>query len=105
MYSSADSAFQLIYETVGMFSTMYFTNINTLVVDLYPGKAATATAAVNVGRCLLGAVAVAIVQPMTDAMGAGWTFTVGALLALFIGLICQTLIHFHGEKWAARKHS
>ncbi|KIS70005.1 uncharacterized protein UMAG_11777 [Mycosarcoma maydis] len=91
--------------TLGMFSTMYFTNVNTLIVDLYPGKAASATAAVNVGRCLLGAVAVAVVQPMIDAMGAGWTFTLGALLTLIVGLICQVLIYLYGEMWAARKHS
>lgn len=95
----------LVISTVGMFSTMYFTNVNTLIVDLYPGKAASATAAVNVGRCLLGAVAVAVVQPMIDAMGAGWTFTLGALLTLIVGLICQVLIYLYGEMWAARKHS
>lgn len=84
---------------------MYFTNVNTLIVDLYPGKAASATAAVNVGRCLIGAVAVAVVQPMIDSMGAGWTFTLGALLALAIGLVCQLLIYRYGETWAARKVS
>lgn len=88
-----------------MFSTMYFTNVNTLIVDLYPGKAASATAAVNVGRCLLGAVAVAAVQPMIAAMGAGWTFTTGALLTFFIGLACQVLIYLYGEVWATRQRT
>ncbi|TKY88092.1 hypothetical protein EX895_003188 [Sporisorium graminicola] len=91
--------------TLGMFSTMYFTNVNTLIVDLYPGKAASATAAVNVGRCLLGAVAVAAVQPMIAAMGAGWTFTTGALLTFFIGLACQVLIYLYGEVWATRQRT
>ncbi|GAC95694.1 major facilitator super [Pseudozyma hubeiensis SY62] len=86
---------------VGFFSIMYFTNINTLIVDLYPGKAASATAAVNLGRCVLGAGAVAVVQPMIAAVGAGWTFTVGAVLTLFIGLVCQALIYLYGEIWAA----
>lgn len=86
---------------MGFFSIMYFTNINTLIVDLYPGKAASATAAVNLGRCVLGAGAVAVVQPLIAAVGAGWTFTVGAGLTLLIGLICQVLIFLYGEMWAA----
>lgn len=88
-----------------MFSTMYFTNIISLIVDLDRGQAATSTAAVNVGRCLLGAVAVSVVQPMIAAMGAGWTFTLGALLTLFIGLTCQLLIYLYGESRASRKHT
>jgi hypothetical protein len=85
-----------------MFSTMYFTNINTLIVDLYPGKAASATAAVNLGRCLMGAVAVAVVQPMLEGIGAGWTFTIGALLVICFCTVSQTLLYMYGEAWSEK---
>lgn len=51
-----------------------------LMVDIYPGKPATATAANNVVRCLLGAAATAAIGPMTNAMGNGWAYTTLALL-------------------------
>ena len=50
------------------------------MVDIYPGKPATATAANNVVRCLLGAGATAAIGPMTNAMGNGWAYTTLALL-------------------------
>lgn len=50
------------------------------MVDIYPGKPATATAANNVVRCLLGAAATAAIGPMTDALGIGWAYTILALL-------------------------
>lgn len=74
-----------------MFSTMYFININTLLVDLYPNSAASATAAVNVGRCLLGAVAVCVAQTMILELGAGWTMTVAMLINLVGSTLCQVL--------------
>ena len=54
--------------------------LNVLMIDIYPGKPATATAANNVVRCLLGAAASAAILPMSEAMGNGWAYTVLALL-------------------------
>lgn len=45
--------------------------LNVLMVDIYPGQPATATAANNVVRCLLGAAASAAIEPMSRAMGNG----------------------------------
>lgn len=50
------------------------------MVDIYPGKPATATAANNVVRCLLGAAATAAIGPMTEALSTGWAYTILALL-------------------------
>lgn len=50
------------------------------MIDIYPGKPATATAANNVVRCLLGAAATAAIGPMTNALGTGWAYTILALL-------------------------
>ncbi|KAK5115734.1 hypothetical protein LTR62_000823 [Meristemomyces frigidus] len=54
--------------------------LNVLIIDIYPGQPATATAANNVSRCLLGAAATAAIGPMVKAMGNGWSYTVLALL-------------------------
>jgi len=54
--------------------------LNILMVDIYPGKPATATAANNVTRCLLGAGASAAIIPMGDAIGNGWAYTVLAII-------------------------
>ncbi|TKA64624.1 hypothetical protein B0A55_09564 [Friedmanniomyces simplex] len=54
--------------------------LNILIIDIYPGQPATATAANNVTRCLIGAAATAAIIPMSDAMGNGWAYTVLALL-------------------------
>lgn len=51
------------------------TVMSTLTVDLFPEKPATATAAGNMTRCWLGAGASAIVVPMIESIGTGWTFT------------------------------
>lgn len=71
---------------------------NNLIVDLYPSAPSTATAANNLFRCLLGAGATALVIPMIDAMGLGWTFTFDALVLAVISPVLFALIKF-GPKW------
>lgn len=60
--------------------TSAFQCLNILMVDIYPGQPATATAASNVTRCLLGAASSAAIVPMSAAMGNGWAYTVLALI-------------------------
>lgn len=56
--------------------------LNTIMVDLWPGNAAAATATINIFRCELGAAASAAIQPMTEAMGPGWAYTTLSLISL-----------------------
>ncbi|GAA5956983.1 hypothetical protein JCM21900_006723 [Sporobolomyces salmonicolor] len=65
---------------VGISVTSIFNMISTLVVDLYPGQSASATAANNLYRCLCGAAGTAFVDPLINKMGAGWAFTFLSLL-------------------------
>ncbi|KAI2708814.1 hypothetical protein CBS147339_4243 [Penicillium roqueforti] len=67
---------------MGLTLTGAFNTISTLLVDLYPTQAAKATAANNFGRCLLGAGATALIDPMLSAMGRGWCFTFIALVMM-----------------------
>lgn len=48
--------------------------LTMLVVDLFPDQAATASAACNLARCWLGALAAAVVDIMVQRMGWGWCF-------------------------------
>lgn len=65
---------------VGFTMNVTFNAISTLIVDFFPTRAASATASNNLLRCLLGAGATAVVVPMINAMGRGWTFTFLALV-------------------------
>lgn len=76
-----------------------FNCMSILMVDMYPAKAATATAANNLVRCFLGAGASAFVLPMTDAIGAGWTCTLAS--AIWAGLSSPLIILLmrKGPQW------
>lgn len=83
---------------MGLSMTGAFSTVSTLLVDLYPTKAATATASNNFVRCLLGAGATAVINPMIDAMGRGWCFTFIAFVMLATLPLLLVVIQF-GPKW------
>ncbi|TGO49070.1 hypothetical protein BCON_0222g00170 [Botryotinia convoluta] len=58
--------------------------VSILIVDVNPEAAGTATAAFNLVRCLLGAGSTALIVPMVDKMGLGWTYTFIALLYIVL---------------------
>ena len=57
-----------------------FNTLVVLIIDTHRSNPATASAAMNLIRCLLGAGASAVANPMIEGMGRGWAFT-------FIGLV------------------
>ncbi|KAJ5099359.1 hypothetical protein N7532_006360 [Penicillium argentinense] len=63
-------------------ATAIFTINSALVIDLYPGASASATAVNNLIRCLIGAAGVAVVQPIIDAITAEYTFLLLAGITL-----------------------
>ncbi|CAK7264641.1 hypothetical protein SEPCBS119000_001101 [Sporothrix epigloea] len=65
---------------VGLTVVGSFNILSTLIVDLYPQAPATAVAAVNLVRCLMGAGMTAFIQTMIVRLGRGWNFTFWALL-------------------------
>ncbi|KAF7907514.1 uncharacterized protein EAF01_005100 [Botrytis porri] len=79
-------------------ATAVFSSNSALIIDLYPGKSASATAVNNLSRCLLGAAGVAVVQLIIDALGSGVTF----LIFAGITLACSPLLlleWYHGGRW------
>ncbi|KAJ4260415.1 hypothetical protein NW762_007154 [Fusarium torreyae] len=72
--------------------------VNSLLIDIHPGKPGTASAANNLTRCLVGAGASAAIVPMIDAMGTGWAFTlVGGLYIVGCPVLLALMIW--GVKW------
>lgn len=67
---------------VGWAATSIISVVSTFMVDVFPKQGASATAALNLARCLLGAGGTAAVLPIVDGIGVGWTFTlqVGIML-------------------------
>ncbi|KAI7786822.1 MFS general substrate transporter [Diaporthe eres] len=64
-------------------STLFFA-FNTLLVDVHPDRPSTASAAASLVRSGLSGIGVAILQPLTNALGWGWYFT---LMALVVGCL------------------
>lgn len=80
-----------------------FNSLNILIVDFYRKSPATATAATNLVRCLLGAGASAIVIPMIDAMGTGWAYTLSALVWVAFSPVLWLLVK-HGPRWRKERN-
>ncbi|KAL4401734.1 transmembrane transporter [Malassezia pachydermatis] len=83
-------------------SMVFFTAINSLLVDVNLSRAASVVASLNIGRCLLGAIFTAFAQYVIDAIGNGWTFTIFTLVALVISLPIMALLRAYGPVWLAK---
>lgn len=77
---------------------------NTLIVDINPGNAGAATASNNLTRCLVGAAATAVIDPMIKGIGSGWAFVILGLLQLG-GAPILFLIMKNGIKWRQAKET
>ncbi|KAI1267063.1 MFS general substrate transporter [Xylariaceae sp. FL1019] len=87
---------------VGLAVTGFSNLLSTIIVDINPGVAGSATAANNLTRCLVGAGATAAINPLIDAVGAGWAFTIIALLFAALSP-CLWLILKKGVDWRREK--
>lgn len=67
---------------ISFFMTASFNVTSTMLVDFYPLSPATATAANNLTRCLLGAGATAAIVPLINVIGKGWSYTLLGLLLI-----------------------
>jgi len=83
----------------GFWGTCFYTAYNTLLVDVFPESPSTAAAAASITRCAMAAAGVAVLQPLLDAAGRGWFFTV---LGLWSGSLEEPAYVqvWHGEPHA-----
>ena len=89
---------------IGFSVTASFSVMNVLIVDLYYSTPATATAANNLVRCLLGAASTAVIHPMLNGLGRGWTYScVAAIFVLVSPLSLAT--YSWGPTWRKRREA
>ncbi|KAE8324467.1 major facilitator superfamily domain-containing protein [Aspergillus sergii] len=89
---------------MGLGLTGAFNTVSTLLVDLYPGNASAATASNNFVRCLLGAGATALIDPMLNAMGRGWCFTFITFVMLGTAPLLGVVVRF-GPRWREERYN
>ena len=83
---------------IGFCVSSTINTVSVLTVDLYPGRAGTATAANNLVRCWLGAGATALVVPMINAWGNGWTGTFLGVMVIAFSPILWYIMR-NGPTW------
>lgn len=66
--------------------------VSTYLVDIHSGQSASATASLNLLRCLLGAGGTAAIGPLITAIGVGWAFTLFTLIMVVSGGILLVLL-------------
>jgi len=79
-------------------STAIYTQNSALMVDLYPGASASATAVNNLARCLIGAAGVAAVQFIVNEVeeGPGFAGFAGVVVLFYPLLVAEWV---WGERW------
>lgn len=83
---------------IGFGVSTSFNITNTLLIDLHRDQPATATAAVNLVRCLMSAGGAAAILPMCHAMNPGWAFTFFALVYVLLISVIFLLMN-KGQQW------
>ena len=72
--------------------------ISTYLVDAFPSRGASATAALNFSRCLIGAGGTSAVLPLINAINVGWAFTLfTGIMLLGLGLLVVQMTY--GGRW------
>ncbi|KAI1851526.1 hypothetical protein JX265_012392 [Neoarthrinium moseri] len=82
----------------------YSNTTGALIVDVNPSNAGAATASNNLTRCLIGAAATAVINPMIKGIGAGWAFFILGALQL-VGAPVLLLVMRNGIQWRKAKEA
>lgn len=86
----------LFFEALGAASA--YSGANNLVMDLHRERPGTASAAINIARCLMGAGGVAFAGPLNEAGGVGWMAVTIAGVWIVFSPVTVLLIKY-GPGW------
>ncbi|KAF2650028.1 MFS general substrate transporter [Lophiostoma macrostomum CBS 122681] len=89
----------------GFWGTYFYTTYSALMVDSFTESPSTAAAATSITRCAMAAAGVALLQPLLDAAGRGWYFTVLGLWSGIFGAASIALLRRYGWKWRKTRNS
>ncbi|KAH0558953.1 hypothetical protein GP486_004424 [Trichoglossum hirsutum] len=84
-------------------STLLSHTASTLLVDIFPDMSSSAYASGQIMRCGLSAASVAALQPLVDAVGRGWYFTIFALFVGVGSLISVATSRSKGMRWRRKR--
>ena len=84
-------------------STLLSHTASALLVDIFPDMSSTAYASGQIMRCGLSAALVAVLQPLVDAVGRGWYFTIFALFVGISGLVSLVTSQLKGMQWREKR--
>ena len=87
---------------MGVLLNSSFNTMSTMLVDLFPERPATATAANNLVRCFMGAAGTAVILLMIQGMGRGWCFTFLAALVFVTSPMLWALLEW-GPAWREQR--
>ncbi|KAI8977257.1 major facilitator superfamily domain-containing protein [Mycotypha africana] len=105
MHANAPLPAALIIQFIAGFSTSSTTiRVQSLIVDLFPGKGASITASNNLIRCMLGAIATVAIDPGIEGIGIGWMFTVISLFVTVSNIAVPVLLKF-GPRWKEKREA
>ncbi|KAL8837317.1 MAG: hypothetical protein Q9170_002574 [Blastenia crenularia] len=84
---------------LGMLCTSFQQTFSALLVDIFPSNPSTAAAAGNIVKCVLSAVAVAVLLPLQEAFGIGWVFAILTALSGGGGFAAAIAMRKKGMEW------
>ncbi|WWC60004.1 uncharacterized protein I303_102567 [Kwoniella dejecticola CBS 10117] len=70
--------------------------------DLKPGKGGAVSASLNLVRCIFGAIGVAAIQSIYNAIGAGWTFVLLSGICI-LGIPMPLIVIKKGKMWRRKR--
>ncbi|KAJ7028578.1 MFS general substrate transporter [Mycena alexandri] len=87
---------------VGLVVTAIMNSIQTLMLDLMPTHGSSITACNNLVRCSLGAGLVSAIQPLLDALGAGYAYLLLGGIATLMGPLVYVVVRIGPHSRARR---
>jgi MFS family permease len=84
-------------------STLLSHTSSALLVDIFPNTSSSAYASGQLMRCGLSAASAAVIQPLVDAVGRGWYFT---MFSLFVCVTCAASVlvsQWKGREWRQKR--
>lgn len=88
---------------IGAKCTVIHQIYSALIVDIFPTRAGTAGASNNICRCTLSAVAVAVLQPVVEAIGYSWMFTLLGLVEGIGSISAVYALRRWGWEWRKKR--
>jgi MFS family permease len=86
-------------------STLLSHTASALLVDVFPDVPSTAYASGQLARCGFSAASAAIVEPLVNAVGRGWYFTIFSLVTGLSCLGCVMISRYKGVGWRRKRLS